>query len=250
MLLGLLPGVPAGLPGIPVAGIPVAGTPVADEQAALAAGCSLVLGVRDDALSLWRPGGPEAPLRVDLTFGRTGYRVAPERVRHEKLVRAAGALPEGGGTVIDATAGLGRDAAILAAAGWQVILLERQPVLHAMLADGLRRAGVPAGQMALVQADATGWLATATEKPEVVYLDPMFPQREKSAAVKKELAWVQQLAPVDSSEGEAGLLAAALACARKRVVVKRPLRAPVLAGRTPSHQLTGKTVRFDVYVTG
>lgn len=238
--LGLLPEVPAGLPG----------AAVADEATALAAGCSLVLGLRDDALSLWRPGGREAPLRVDLTLGRTGYRVAPERVRHEKLVRAAGVLPEHGGTVIDATAGLGRDAAILAAAGWRVILLERQPVLHAMLADGLRRAGAQAGQMTLVQADANVWLAAATGHAEVVYLDPMFPPREKSAAVKKELAWVQQLAPVDSPDGEAALLAAALACARKRVVVKRPLRAPVLAGRTPSHQLTGKTVRFDVYVTG
>lgn len=239
MSLGLLPDVPPGLPGVPVA----------SDAAALAAGCDLVLGHREGALSLWHPGGPETPLFVDFAGGRTGYRVAADRVRHEKLVRAMGTLPENG-VVIDATAGLGRDAAVLAAAGWQVLLLERQPVLHAMLSDGLRRAGALAQRMRLVNADSVDWLTSHPVAAQAVYLDPMFPEREKSAAVKKDLAWLQQLSPIEETAGEALLLEAALTAAGKRVVVKRPLRAPLLPGRKPSHQLAGKTVRFDVYVTG
>jgi 16S rRNA (guanine1516-N2)-methyltransferase len=239
MSLGLLPDVPPGLPGVPVA----------SDAAALAAGCDLVLGHREGALSLWHPGGPETPLFVDFAGGRTGYRVAADRVRHEKLVRAMGSLPENG-VVIDATAGLGRDAAVLAAAGWQVLLLERQPVLHAMLSDGLRRAGALAQRMRLVNADSVDWLTSHPVAAQAVYLDPMFPEREKSAAVKKDLAWLQQLSPIEETAGEALLLEAALTAAGKRVVVKRPLRAPLLPGRKPSHQLAGKTVRFDVYVTG
>ncbi|WP_159560783.1 class I SAM-dependent methyltransferase [Alcanivorax sp. S71-1-4] len=239
MSLGLLPDVPPGLPGVPVA----------SDAAALAAGCDLVLGHREGALSLWHPGGPETPLFVDFAGGRTGYRVAADRVRHEKLVRAMGTLPENG-VVIDATAGLGRDAAVLAAAGWQVLLLERQPVLHAMLSDGLRRAGALTQRMRLVNADSVDWLTSHPVAAQAVYLDPMFPEREKSAAVKKDLAWLQQLSPIEETAGEALLLEAALTAACKRVVVKRPLRAPLLPGRKPSHQLAGKTVRFDVYVTG
>ncbi|KAF0806961.1 hypothetical protein A167_03085 [Alcanivorax sp. S71-1-4] len=234
-----MPDVPPGLPGVPVA----------SDAAALAAGCDLVLGHREGALSLWHPGGPETPLFVDFAGGRTGYRVAADRVRHEKLVRAMGTLPENG-VVIDATAGLGRDAAVLAAAGWQVLLLERQPVLHAMLSDGLRRAGALTQRMRLVNADSVDWLTSHPVAAQAVYLDPMFPEREKSAAVKKDLAWLQQLSPIEETAGEALLLEAALTAACKRVVVKRPLRAPLLPGRKPSHQLAGKTVRFDVYVTG
>ena len=239
MSLGLLPDAPPGLPGVPVP----------SDAAAQAAGCELVLGHRDGALSLWHPGGPETPLFVNFEGGKTGYRVAADRVRHEKLVRAVGNRPERG-IVVDATAGLGRDAAVLAAAGWQVVLLERQPVLHAMLADGLRRAGTLAQRMTLFGGDSREWLVANAGAAQVVYLDPMFPEREKSAAIKKDLAWLQQLSHIEDNAGEAGLLSAALAAAGKRVVVKRPLRAPQLPGRKPSHQLAGKTVRFDVYVTG
>ncbi|WP_245932462.1 class I SAM-dependent methyltransferase [Isoalcanivorax indicus] len=234
--LALLPGAPAQL----------AGPRLPDEAAAAA--YPLVLGTRDGVLALWRPQGRETPLYVDFSGGRMGYRLSAERARHERLVRAAGRLPDEGGLLVDATAGLGRDAALLAAAGWQVVMLERHPVLHALLADGLARAPLLAGRLTLVQADSCAWLAQSSEAPTVVYLDPMFPARDKSAAVKKELVWLQWLTDATPDETEeAALLAAALATASKRVVVKRPLRAAPLAGRAPSHAHSGKTVRFDVY---
>ena len=100
--------------------------------------------------------------------------------------------------------------------------------------------------MTLVRADAREWLAGGST--DVVYLDPMFPSRRKSARVKKEMWLFQQL--LEAGDTSEGLLDAALAAAGKRVVVKRPAKAPPLGDRTPAFQLPGKTVRFDVYLPG
>ncbi len=82
-------------------------------------------------------------------------------------------------------------------------------------------------------------------RPDVVYLDPMFPERQKSADVKKEMRAFHRLVGADADADD--LLAPALAAARYRVVVKRPRKAPDLAGRPPSHRVEGKSSRFDVY---
>lgn len=221
---------------------------VADEAAAVQANAELLLGMRDGHLSLWRPQGHESPISVDFDGGQLGYRLAADRVRHERLVRAAGKISNNG-LLIDATAGLGRDAALLARAGWQVTMLERQPVLQALLADGLARTQELAEQMSLVAADSVQWLLEHAQVAEVVYLDPMFPERDKSAAIKKDLLWLQWLSASQGADdaAEKQLLEAALLAARRRVVVKRPLRAPCLGGREPASSLTGKTVRFDIY---
>ncbi len=120
---------------------------------------------------------------------------------------------------------------------------------------GLARAGGDAeddsglaetlGRLSLVHADARDWLADHSERPDVVYLDPMFPERGKSAAVNKAMQFFQRL--VGADEDAADLLAPALAAARHRVVIKRPARAPWLAEREPSYSLTGKSVRFDIH---
>ena len=232
----------AALPGTPDVGA----LRVSDEAAAVQVGADMLFGVSEGRLSLRRPGGHETPLSVDFDSGQLGYRLGADRVRHERLVRAVGKISDNG-VLIDATAGLGRDAALLARAGWQVTMLERQPVLQALLADGLARSRELAGQMSLVTEDSVAWLSQHAGVAEVVYLDPMFPEREKSAAIKKELLWLQWLCGADSAAAEGWLLDAALTAARRRVVVKRPLRAPPLAGHTPASSLAGKTVRFDIY---
>lgn len=199
------------------------------------------------ALALSWPDDSGRPLYVDFTAGVLGFRL--ERVRHETLVRACGLTrAETPLEVIDATAGLGRDAALLAMAGARVTLVETEPVLHSLLADGLARAEASlASRMTLVFADSRSWLREHPGGADVVYLDPMFPERRKRAAVKKAQRWLQALAPVWSVQGETEMLEAACAAARKRVVVKRPVKAPFLAGEKPHHQISGKTVRFDVY---
>ncbi|KZX71067.1 16S rRNA methyltransferase [Alcanivorax sp. HI0033] len=235
-MLGLLPGCPEGLPG----------TPVEEAGRAEELGLSLVLGWHEERLSLWRPDGRETPLSVSFSDGKQGYRLTPERVRHERLIKALGKPRQETLTVLDATAGLGRDAALIAMAGFPVLLAERSPILHAMLADGLQRApGELAEAMQLLPcADAD----THSLPPlHAVYLDPMFPSRDKSAAVKKDLQWLQQLAAYPDQQEETALLEWALGLDPQRVVVKRPGKAEPLAKRRPHHQIAGKAIRFDVY---
>ncbi|WP_286827024.1 class I SAM-dependent methyltransferase [Alcanivorax sp. UBA3183] len=235
-VLGLLPGCPDGLPG----------TPVEEADRAVELALPLVLGWHEERLSLWRPQGRETPLSVSFNDGKQGYRLTAERVRHERLIKALGKPREETFTVLDATAGLGRDAALIAMAGFPVLLAERSPILHAMLADGLRRA--PAELAAAMQLLPCADAGAHTLPPlHAVYLDPMFPSRDKRAAVKKDLQWLQQLAAYPDQNEEAALLEWALGLDPHRVVVKRPGKAEPLAKRSPHHQIAGKAIRFDVY---
>ena len=241
-VVGCLPGAPA------VAG----GEPVASAAAARERGFALVLGPagEDGALSLWDPAARAAPLKVDFLGGRQGYRLAAERARHERLIKALGKPVDGIQRVLDLTAGLGRDAALMAAAGFPVTLVERQPVLHALLADGLARAADTelAARLTLLPAADAGEAPLPAGPWHGVYLDPMFPARGKSAAVKQDLQWLQKLCAYPDGDEEAALLALARGRDTRRVVVKRPRKAPPLAGVAPHHGHEGKTVRFDVYM--
>ena len=164
-------------------------------------------------------------------------------------MKALGRCRDGVDGVLDLTAGLARDAALMAAAGYPVSMVERQPVLHALIADALARAQGQ-GAAALLTLLDNGDAATLTLPAgpwHAVYLDPMFPARGKSAAVKQDLQWLQQLCPYPDDDEERRLLDVALAVPARKVVIKRPRRAPPLAGRAPHHVLEGKTVRFDVH---
>jgi len=155
--------------------------------------------------------------------------------------------------IVDATAGLGRDAFVLATLGCQVTLVERSPVAAALLFDALERASVDldtmeiATRMTLVHADAIAWLRSqaSADKPDVVYVDPMFPETGKSAAAKKDMQAFQQV--IGDDLDSTALLQAALAAAGNRVVVKRPRLGELIQGVAPSVQLEGKSTRFDIY---
>lgn len=193
-------------------------------------------------------------IHCDFLGGRYGYRRRHGGGRSHGLARAVGL--KGGATpsVLDATAGLGRDGFLLADLGCRVTLVERTPAIYAILRDGLARAAEdPTTQplvrerLRLVLADALDYLRSPSVRPDVVYLDPMHPERGKSAQVKKEMRLIRAAAGDDVDA--ARLLPAARACARERVVVKRPLRSEPLAGATPDWTIAGKTTRFDVYRT-
>ena len=158
----------------------------------------------------------------------------------ELLARACAAHK--GLRVVDATAGLGRDASLLAAAGAQVVAIEHQPALAFWLRENLNAAGL---SIPVVEANAEDYLRA--NPCDVVYLDPMFPHRGKSAAVGAESRVLQAFAAPPSDQDQSALLDAAIAACVYRVVVKRPIKAPALAGRTPSASLRGKAVRFDIY---
>ncbi len=154
--------------------------------------------------------------------------------------------------VIDATAGLGEDSFLLAAAGFFVDMYEHNPVIAALLSDALGRAmedpGLrgPASRMRLTVGDSLDAIKNADPAPDVIYLDPMFPERRKSAAVKKKFQLLHMIEEPEGS-GEA-LLAAAIAAAPGKIVIKRPPKGPCLGGIRPGYSLTGKAVRYDVIV--
>lgn len=215
----------------------------------------LILNLTDHHLELRCPGNPEltGPVLVEFVTGAAGYR--RRHGGHEMLLRAVGHKGNRSVTVLDATGGLGRDAFILASHGCTVRLVEHHPVIGALLADGLRRAlahpetNEAAARITLTIADSRQVLADLAQggqQVDVVYLDPMFPQRSKSAKVKKELQMLQLLAGMEEDSGE--LLSTALCTTAGRVVVKRPKGAPSLPGPAPSHSHSGTTTRFDVYL--
>lgn len=158
--------------------------------------------------------------------------------------------------VMDATAGLGADAFHLAALGLRVTMVERVPLVAALLADALQRARAgrlgeaaraAAANLTLEVGDALQVLAARQPgaRPAVVLLDPMYPRRGKAALPGKGMALFREL--VGADDDAADLLNAALRGADRRVVVKRPLKAPYLGGLKPSGSLQGSTTRYDLY---
>lgn len=197
--------------------------------------------------------GAPGPVRAEFVSGKAGYRREHGGGTGQLVARAIGLQKTRASLhVVDATAGLGQDAFVLAGLGCQVTLFERNPVIHALLADGLARAALNTecapivARMTLRQGSSEAWLAAAPEgAADVVYLDPMFPHRDKSALVKKEMQ-VFRAVVGDDDDAEA-LLAAALKAARYRVVVKRPRKAPGIAGPEPATRIEGKSSRYDLY---
>ena len=190
------------------------------------------------------------PLYVDFVHGKSEYRrVFPGK---ELLAKAIGYKHFLVTKIIDATAGLGRDAFVLASLGCDVTLIERSPILAALLQDGLLRASKVEATHNIVQrmhlliGDAQSLLPDL--KSDVIYLDPMYPHRQKSALVKKEMRILRDLVGADVDA--ANLLTIALQCNVKRVVVKRPRLAENSIAIEPNFSSTGKNSRFDVYLKG
>lgn len=152
--------------------------------------------------------------------------------------------------VMDVTAGLGEDTWLLAAAGCEVIAVERHPLIHALLTDGLRRAAKADADTAaritlLPRQDAMAALrADRSPAPEVVLIDPMFPGERKTAE-RKAMAVLRWIAGDDPDAEH--LLSPALQTATRRVVVKRPRAAGPLNGQPPTVVHGGRGLRFDVY---
>jgi len=195
---------------------------------------------------------PENDLIVDFVNGAFGYRVRRSEGQGHALARAVGLKRGVLLDIVDATAGLGRDAFLLASLGAEVTLIERSKQMHDLLADGLARAAAEGGlyaetvaRMTLLHGDSCALLPEL--KPQVVYVDPMHPPRGSTALVKKQMRQVREIVGTDPDAEK--LMQVALESAENRVVLKWPLRAdPMPDLRKPSHQMLGKTTRYDVFV--
>ena len=233
----------------------------AEAAAALAGELALPLaGDADFALQLGASGlqlqeladQAAGAVRVDFVEGALAHRRLHGGGSGQMIAKAVGLQPGVRPSVLDATAGLGRDAFVLAQLGCPVTLIERQPQIAALLADGLARARLDTEvapiieRMHLLRGNAIDLMRTwHGEAPQVVYVDPMFPHRDKSALVKKEMRVFRPL--VGDDDDAPALLAAALALASHRVVVKRPRKAPPIDGPAPGYVLEGKSSRYDIY---
>ena len=195
------------------------------------------------------------PVYVDFTSGQTAHRRLFGGGKGQTIAKAVGLNKLSHPVILDATAGMGKDAFVFAALGAKVILMERSPISAALLTDGLQRAALDnniadiINNMTFLFADARQINSTVqlNETPDIVYLDPMFPHRKKSALVKKEMLAFQSLIGDDNDSNE--LLEISRKTANKRVVVKRPIKAPFLDNCKPSYSMTMKKHRFDIYIT-
>ena len=194
-----------------------------------------------------------APVVIDFVSGKTAYRRKYGHAGGEPISKAVGIKKGHRPNIVDATAGWGRDAFVLATMGCRVHMIERSKVIAKLLEDGLHRAeqdekigGLIKDKLSLTCGDSRQELLQTPFEPEVIYLDPMFPQKEKSALVKKEMRVLQEV--VGQDEDADKLLNLALTIATKRVVVKRPAHANFLAEIKPQTSIKTKKHRFDIYL--
>ena len=217
------------------------GVPLADSM-----GEELTLVVDDAGLSLVGYG-----MRYQGDFARMLNRVTKGRLYHEMLVKITKTKAEHP-VAFDAAAGMGEDSFLLAAAGYEVYLFERDKVIAALLKDALRRAREDdrlceiVGRMRLIEGNSIEQMPKLDIKPEIVYLDPMFPPRKKSGLIQKKLQLIQKLEQPCADEQE--LYDAAVSLHPKKIIIKRPLKGALLADKKPSYTVKGKAIRYDVVV--
>ena len=193
-------------------------------------------------------------LIVDFIGGAVAHRFRFGGGRGQALPKAIGMKSGVSPKVVDSTAGLGRDAFLMASLGAEVTLIERSDQMHELLAEGMERARLAGGEVAeviarmrLLHGDAKELLPELS--PEVVLVDPMHPPRQNSALVKKEMRLIREIVGTDADS--VALMQVALNNASKRVVLKWPQKvAPMEGIRAPSHQITGKSTRYDVFMIG
>lgn len=191
------------------------------------------------------------PVFVDFTAGKKAHRRLFGGGINQPLAKAIGMSSQHKPSVIDATAGMGADSFVLANLGCKVTMIERSETVASLLADGLQRAKQSPdiaeiiSRMTLINADSAAYLQSQALDIDVIYLDPMYPEKKKKAAPKKEMKLLQNLVGPDIDSEK--LLAAALQVAKKRVVVKRPKGAPTIGDLKPHAEVSSPNTRYDIY---
>ena len=194
------------------------------------------------------------PLIIDFISGKVSHRRLYGGGKSQLLAKAVGLNKGFKANLIDTTTGLAQDSFVLASLGCKVTMVERSPPLAAMLNDALQRAREDSeiseiiSSMKVIQADSIELLCNhkLETAPDIIYCDPMFPEKKGHALVKKEMQYLQYLIGKDMDSAQ--LLSCAIEQAKYRVVVKRPAKAPYLDGQKPQLELATKKQRFDIYI--
>jgi 16S rRNA (guanine1516-N2)-methyltransferase len=191
---------------------------------------------------------------IGFSSGSMGYRYWKGQSRAHPLVRALGKSISKLPNIIDATAGLGRDAFILASVGCHVTMIERNPKIFAMLAEAVaaekaKDNGLAAvlDRMTLLHGDAKALLPSLSA--DIIVIDPMHPERKSSALTKIDLRLLREV--VGGNADASLLVQIALTCKCEKVILKWPAQADALEGLPkPNHSIIGRTTRYDVFVKG
>ncbi len=209
----------------------------------------LYLCVSDKGISLNKDG-----LSYMGDFSSEIKRLKHNNLSHEMLIKAS-KIKESDErkekVALDATAGMGDDSLLLAAAGFKVYMYEYNPIIFTLLEDTVKRAlndkylSEIAGRMHVINGDSTVLMRELDYTPDVVLLDPMFPERKKSGMIKKKFQLLQCLESPCSVETE--MMESGFATGAKRIIVKRPSNGPVLSERKPDYQILGNSIRYDCY---
>jgi len=195
-------------------------------------------------------------ISIDFLKGPLAHRQQFGGGRGQAIAKAIGMRSGVTPSVLDTTAGMAGDAFVLATLGCSITLLERSPIIFALIEDAVQRASLnesfteilEQGFM-IVNREANDYIREQIEDggtpPDVIYIDPMYPQKKKSALVKKDMQILQRLHGADDDSGE--LLDSAMTYARKRVVVKRPIQAETISEKKPNTCIKSKKTRYDIY---
>ena len=213
--------------------------------------------ISSDGFSFVSHSKKHGAVRCDFVSGSNRHRRNYGGGNGQMIAKAVGLSGKFCPKVLDVTAGLGADAFVLASLGCQMQLIERNPIVYCLLKDGLDRAILLSNEdpsllevinrMALINTESASYLSSieVEDRPDIIYVDPMFPERKKSAQVKKEMQALHQI--VGGDEDSHKILDLALEKALYRVVVKRPAHSEYLGGIKPNYSLEGKSTRYDIF---
>ncbi len=195
-------------------------------------------------------------ISVDFLRGTLAHRQQFGGGRGQAISKAMGLKSGITPSILDTTAGLAGDAFVLATLGCPVTMIERSPIIYCLIENALERASLNENFQTIlnqgfhvINQDSNAYISeqrvTDNDRPDVIYIDPMYPDRKKSALVKKDMQVLQRLHGIDDNTAE--LLDNALQYARKRVVVKRPLQAEPISKKKPNTCIKSKKTRYDIY---
>lgn len=224
----------------------------------------LVVIFNEDHVEL-RDNDKNISVHVDFTSGELAHRQLYGGGRGQAIAKAIG-LKQGSQApyVLDVTAGLAKDAFVLANLGCKVLMIEQSPILVEMVNNAIRRAKTSESFTPLLNNgfeiildNSIDYLKSLVAKeqqeklfPDVIYLDPMYPDRKKAASVKKNMQLLQKLhsEETQANHDQHQLLLLARKAAKKRIVVKRPKGAENIASLKPAFTVESKKTRYDIYL--
>ncbi len=197
-------------------------------------------------------------IAIDFLSGALAHRHQFGGGRGQAIAKAVGLKSGITPSILDTTAGLAGDAFVLATLGCPVTMIERSAIIFTLIENAIERASLnekfePILKQGfnIIHRDASDYIkeqiSTKATPPDVIYIDPMYPHRKKSALVKKDMQILQRLHGADDNTDTIALLENALLFAKKRVVVKRPVQAETLSEKKPNTCIKSKKTRYDIY---